>query len=51
MDKYTNKNRFFGDIIDGKLKEELSKDPKIQRIIIYVILIMYIVLIMVNVVL
>ena len=27
MDKYTNKNRFFGDIIDEKLKEELSKDP------------------------
>ena len=29
MDKYTNKNKFFGDIIDEKLKNEnLNKDSK-----------------------
>ena len=28
MDKYTNKNKFFGDIIDEKLKEENLKKTK-----------------------
>ena len=26
MEKYTNKNKFFGEIIDEKLKEEFKKD-------------------------
>ena len=28
MEKYTNKNRFFGEIIDEKLKDSLNKDNK-----------------------
>jgi len=31
MEKYTNKNKFFGEIIDDKLKEEFKKDKNESR--------------------